>query len=75
MANELKIALQDLEIKLSYQEQTIETLNQTVSLQQQDILDLKNQLNVLSKHLKEFRLDQQGSGIKSSMDEMPPPHY
>jgi len=73
MVNELK-GLQDLEIKLSYQEETIETLNQTVSLQQKDILDLKNQLNILSKILKEFRQDQ-NTGIKLSTEEMPPPHY
>jgi len=70
---EITEQMQDLQIKLSYQEETIDVLNKTVSLQQQDILHLKEQLQSLSKMLKSLKQDD--SGIKQIAEETLPPHY
>ena len=70
---EITEQMQNLQIKLSYQEETIEVLNKTVSLQQQDIMHLKEQLQALSKMLKNLKQDD--SGIKQITEETLPPHY
>ncbi|HBQ44757.1 MAG TPA: lysis protein [Thiomicrospira sp.] len=61
-----------LEIKLAYQEESIENLSKIVALQQQDILDLKHKLNLLSEYIKTLTPK---SDIKTPLEEDRPPHY
>ncbi len=70
----LQNQLQALEIKQAYQEETIESLSDTLALQQQDIINLKHQLSVLSEYLKTLK-SEGDSGIKFPAEEQRPPHY
>ena len=63
----MKERLQELEIKVTYQEQTIEDLNQVV-------LQLREEVGELSKIVKQLT-QQIDTGIKDQKDETPPPHY
>lgn len=63
--------LTELETKVSFQEQTIEELNQAL-IDQQFILDkMQQQL----RHLAEKLQGVQTSNIASRSEETPPPHY
>jgi SlyX protein len=66
--------LEKLEIKISYQENTIETLNNNLLLQQQDILELKNQLKALTNLLQKIKQGQVDN-IKLASEEILAPHY
>ncbi len=66
--------INQLEIQSSYQENTIQTLNETIGQQHLDIQALQNQLSVLSEYLKGLK-HQFDSGIKMPNEETPPPHY
>ncbi|QLB20762.1 SlyX protein [Vespertiliibacter pulmonis] len=63
--------LTELETKITFQEQTIEELNQAL-VDQQFVLD-KIQQQV--RHLAEKLQGAQGSNIASLVEETPPPHY
>lgn len=63
-----------LEIKTTYQEDTIEALNNTIGKQHQDIQTLRYQITLLSDYLKGLK-QQLDSGIKMPNEEVPPPHY
>lgn len=69
------VALQErvaeLEFKLSYQESTLEALEQTAAYQQQSIQSLERKLSLLGEYLKSLREDP----IKPLSEETPPPHY
>ncbi len=58
-----------LETRLAFQEETIETLNQTITAQWQQIEALARQLASLSERLREAEARAPGT-----TDE-PPPHY
>jgi len=60
-----------LETKVSYQEHTIQELNDVLINQQKRIDVLEDQLNRIREHLKAIPL----SGIARTEDEPPPPHY
>lgn len=60
----------NLEIKLSFTEDLIDQLNQTVYKQQQQIEFLYREL----KSIKEQASDEDGAGSNSPKDEVPP-HY
>ena len=62
--------LEDLEIRLSYQESTIEDLNQVV-IRQQD------QIDMLIEEIKQIKQQQQQGGdlVRPMSEETPPPHY
>ncbi len=61
--------IDDLEARLMYQEVTIETLNQTITAQWQEIDKLKRQLAELSERLKEA----EASAPRPASER--PPHY
>lgn len=63
--------LLDLETKISFQELTIEELNQSLIEQQFCIEKLQLQVHHLAKKL----IDIQPSNIASQAEETPPPHY
>lgn len=58
-----------LEIRLAFQDETIETLNKTITAQWQQIDTLTRQLAGLSERLQEAE-----SNAPGTIDE-PPPHY
>lgn len=60
----------ELETKLAFAEDLLETLNQTVARQQGQIDSLQQQLRLLHQQLKEARPDD----VTSPRDEIPP-HY
>ena len=70
--NELDERISNLEMKLSFQDDTIEQLNSAIIEQQKIIEDQKVQLTFLITRIKTM---QTGSEIASEADETPPPHY
>lgn len=67
----LQQQLAELEIKTTFQEGTIEDLNQAL-IEQQFIIDrLQQQVRLLAHKLT----DLQPSNIASQAEETPPPHY
>jgi SlyX protein len=67
--NMLSERIDALETRLAFQDETIETLNQTITAQWQQIEGLARQLASLSERLKEAEAHAPGA-----TDE-PPPHY
>ena len=59
-----------LESRIMYQDDTIETLNQTITAQWREIDTLKRQIALLNDRLDEAR----AAGAQGPVDE-PPPHY
>jgi SlyX protein len=68
---ELKRQLEEVQIQLAYQEDTVQYLNDAFALQQQEILLLRRQLELLKQ-----RQDEQGAGPDAAGGaEEKPPHY
>jgi len=67
----LAARLDQLEIRIAYQDETIETLNQTITEQWQDIDRLKRQLARLDDRLREA----ESRPVGAPQNEPPPPHY
>jgi SlyX protein len=67
---EINERINDLEFKVLYQDDTIESLNQVISQQQKDLLLLQEKMQLLGRLLESHRSQQ---GINS--DNEIPPHY
>jgi len=63
----------DLQTKLAFQEDTVQALNDIVSVQQQDIMHLKAQVNSLIDELRSVLSGLDTSNIHSNQEV--PPHY
>ena len=61
----------DLEIKLAYLENLVETLNDVVTSQQEEINSVDQRMIKLERVIA----SQADSGIKDISQEVPPPHY
>ncbi|KZX78065.1 hypothetical protein A3715_20495, partial [Oleiphilus sp. HI0009] len=61
--------LEELEMKLAFQDDTIDTLNQIVTKQSREIQDLWTANKVLKQSLNEMK-----SGNEDNAPEPPPPH-
>ncbi len=61
----------ELEIRLTHLEDTIETLNQTIIKQSDEINLLQLQVSILEKKIKSA----QTSPVAHESEETPPPHY
>jgi SlyX protein len=68
--NDLETRLDELETRLAFQDDVINTLSEQVAKQEMDIRELWEAKRLLHKQLK----DVSPSNIKSEQDE-PPPHY
>lgn len=73
MSDTLESRITELEIRLSHQDDTVQSLNQIVIEQQARIETLQHQVEQLRLRLVEA-LEHQGPGIDPSQ-EPPPPHY
>lgn len=69
---ELDERISNLEMKLSFQDDTIEQLNSAIVGQQKIIEDQKIQLTFLINRIKSMQV---GANMASEKDETPPPHY
>lgn len=69
--NDLETRLEELETRLAFQDDLINTLSEQVAKQEMDIRELWEAKRLLHKQLK----DVSPSNIKSEQEEIPPPHY
>jgi len=71
--DKLSAELIDVQSQLAFQEDTLQALNEALTLQQQEILTLRRQVELLK-----LRQDEQGGsaeqGAAPALDQ-PPPHY
>lgn len=67
----LENRITELEMKVAFQEQLLEELNQALVQQQFDMDRMQLQLRYIANKLKDF----QPSNIASQAEETPPPHY
>ena len=69
--NDLETRLDELETRLAFQDDVINTLSEQVARQEMDIRELWEAKRLLHKQLK----DVSPTNIKSEQDETQPPHY
>ena len=69
--NDLETRLDELETRLAFQDDVINTLSEQVAKQEMDIRELGEAKRLLHKQLKDVAL----SNIKSEQDETPHPNY
>ncbi|MDN6319824.1 MAG: SlyX family protein [Marinobacter sp.] len=69
--NDLQARLDELETRLVFQDDIINTLSEQVAKQEMDIRELWNAKRLLHNQLKEVA----PSNMKSQEEETPPPHY
>lgn len=70
---QLEEKISELEIKLAYQEETLEALEKTLAQQTQDNLVLERKFKIMTEYLKGLKTE--GDAIKPLDQETPPPHY
>ena len=63
--------IEQLQMKMAFQEDTIESLNQALIQQQKQMDDLQFQLKQLISKISAI----EPSNMASEKEEMPPPHY
>jgi len=63
--------LTDIEVRLAYQEASLEELTHTVVRQEQVIAELRAEVEALARQLRELA----SSNVASMDEETPPPHY
>ncbi|WP_100641103.1 SlyX family protein [Marinobacter salexigens] len=68
---DLQTRLDELETRLAFQDDIINTLSEQVAKQEMDIRELWNAKRLLHSQLK----DVSSSNIKREEEEAPPPHY
>ncbi|TYC59072.1 SlyX family protein [Marinobacter sp. BW6] len=69
--NDLETRLDELETRLAFQDDVINTLSEQVAKQEMDIRELWEAKRLLHKQLKGVS----PCNIKSEQEETPPPHY
>jgi len=69
--NDLQARLDELETRLAFQDDVINTLSEQLAKQEMDIRELWNAKRLLHNQLK----DVSSSNIKREEEEAPPPHY
>lgn len=67
---EIEQRIADLEARLAFQDDTIQTLNDVLVAQQRSVERLQAQLGLLARRQEDIQ-----SRIGSEEDEAPPPHY
>lgn len=69
--NDLRARLDELETRLAFQDDIINTLSEQVAKQEMDIRQLWDAKRLLHSQIK----DVSSSNIKREEEEAPPPHY
>ena len=69
--NNVQSDIEQLQMKMAFQEDTIESLNQALIEQQKQMDDLQFQLKQLVSKISAI----EPSNMASEKEEMPPPHY
>ncbi|WP_158972719.1 SlyX family protein [Paraglaciecola sp. L3A3] len=69
--NSIDNSIEQLEMKVAFQEDTIESLNQALIGQQKQIDDLQFKIKQLITKISAI----EPSNMASEKEEMPPPHY
>ncbi|AXQ96515.1 SlyX family protein [Pseudoalteromonas piscicida] len=69
--NEIENRITELEAKLAFQEDTIETLNEELKAHQLRLAKMQRQIELLAEKMKEGR----DPGLMPQHQEPPPPHY
>jgi SlyX protein len=64
-------ALQELEIKVTFQDELLQRLDESLGQQQQEILRLRDQVRILAEEVRVLS----ESGPRPLVPEPPPPHY
>ncbi|ANF26615.1 hypothetical protein CXF92_21835 [Pseudomonas sp. Choline-3u-10] len=67
---DLEQRITDLEARLAFQDDTIQTLNDVLVAQQRTVDRLQAQLGMLARRQEDLQSRMEGEG-----DEAPPPHY
>ncbi|BBN80146.1 protein SlyX [Pseudoalteromonas sp. A25] len=68
---ELENRVMELEAKIAFQDDTIETLNDELKMHQQRLAKMQRQIELLGEKIKEGREE----GLMPQNQEPPPPHY
>lgn len=71
---EVKQQLMEVQSQVAFQEDTVQALNEAISVQQQEILLLRRQLELLKQRQDEQAAGADGDENTSTLDEKPP-HY
>jgi SlyX protein len=71
LMNNVQSDIEQLQMKMAFQEDTIESLNQALIEQQKQMDDLQFQLKQLVSKISAI----EPSNMASEKEEMPPPHY
>jgi SlyX protein len=71
MADETAARIEALEIRIAYQDQTIEELNAALARQWQEIDRLRREIRLIENEMREAMMAGPGDGTP----EPPPPHY
>ncbi|XID74539.1 SlyX family protein [Alkanindiges sp. WGS2144] len=66
--------LDDLQVKIAFLDDLVESLNQMVASQQQTILDLQKQMQLLYQKLESYQSGEEGVEPFDPLKEIPP-HY
>ena len=67
----METRIENLEIKVSYHDDTVQQLSDIVARQDREIEVLKLEIKVLKEKFSEIRV----SAVKPQEEETPPPHY
>jgi SlyX protein len=73
MMTDLADELIELQTRIAFQEDTLNQLNQVITKQDADILQLQHQMRLLAKRIDELSLAQTGGGEEITNER--PPHY
>ncbi|MCU4676388.1 SlyX family protein [Catenovulum sp. 2E275] len=71
MSKDLEQRIDNLESQLVFQEDTINSLNQALIDQQQQLITLQQQLSLFAKKVQQM----QPESVAPLSEETPPPHY
>lgn len=69
--SDIENRIADLEVRLVFQDDTLQTLNDVVAAQQMELAKLRRSLEVLARR----QADLAASMPEEATDDAPPPHY
>ena len=72
--DQLSNRIEQLETQLTFQEDTIESLNQLVTQQNKELADMHERIRWLGRKLNQLQQNDEGPDADPSQ-EPPPPHY